>query len=287
MVATPATWLERKWPQIIWSVLASTTITLVSLWLGKTFSWPVQTKMGATGLMIFIALAVSLAGFAQGLTGFGFGLVAVALLPLLMPLKAAVTLTALLSLVVSGRAFFSIRHQYCWRQGLGLIAGACVGVPAGIFVLVHLPETVLLRILGGLMLLFSANELILNRGNSLRISSRLGFPFGLASGGLSGAFGVGGPPAIAFTYSQSWSKEQIVAVLQVVFGVSALIRILLLGQVGFLSPLLTKMGLWSLVPLLAAIAVGQHFFARIPQPVLKQCAFAFLWGMGLKYLLFP
>jgi uncharacterized membrane protein YfcA len=204
-----------------------------------------------------------------------------------MDLKAAVTLTALLNLAVCARTFLSMRAHYSWRQGLGLVAGACLGVPAGTWLLVQVDELLLLRILGSVMLLFSANELILACGKPIRLSPRLGLLFGLASGGLSGAFGVGGPPAIVFAYSQTWSKQQVVAVLQVVFGLSALLRLCLLGNAGLVATPLLKTGLWSILPLLAAIALGQRCFSRIPQRVLRQSAFVFLWGMGLKYLLFP
>jgi uncharacterized membrane protein YfcA len=280
-------WLSEKNAQRILGFLAGLITALSAVWLSQFVSWPLNPAMGAAAKLVLSAVVISLAGFAQGLTGFGFGLVAIALLPLLMSLKEAVALAALLNLVVCGMTFLSVRAHYSWRQGLSLVLGACLGVPLGTYLLVHLDEVSLLRGLGTLMLLFSANDLMLRRARSFHLSPRLGFPFGLLSGGLSGAFGAGGPPAIAFTYSQNWSKEQIVAVLQTVFGLSAIVRLLLLGSAGLLaSPLLT-VGLWSVLPLIGAIGLGQRFFSRIPQPVLKRATFSFLGAMGLKYLVFP
>ncbi len=232
-------------------------------------------------------LMVCLAGFTQGLTGFGFGLVAMPLLLLLMDLKAASAFTVLLNLIVCGMTFFSNRAHYHYRQGLGLVVGACLGVPVGIYALVRLNEALLIRTLGVVMLLFSANELILLRARTVHLSERLGLPLGLISGGLTGAFGMGGPPAVAFTYSQPWTKEQTVAVLQVVFGLSTLLRLLLLGTAGFIAPPLLTTTLWSVVPLVLAIALGQKWFSRIPQPALKKATFVFLGAMGIKYLCFP
>lgn len=237
--------------------------------------------------MLFCILVICLAGFAQGLTGFGFGLVAISLLPLCLGLKQSVALTALLNLVVCGLTFYSLRHHYKWRKGLGLVIGTCLGVPLGVYLLIELDETIMLRLLGLLMVLFALNELVLSRSRPIPLSPRLGLPFGIMSGGLSGAFSMGGPPAIAFTYAQPWTKEQIVALLQVVFGVSALQRLLWLGQAGFIEPSLLKVGLLSMIPLVAAIALGQRFFSRIPQPALKLATFIFLGAMGLKYLLCP
>lgn len=239
-------------------------------------------------ITIFLIMSViSLAGFAQGLSGFGFGLVAMPLLPLLMDFKDAVALTVLLNLVVCGTTFLSIRSHYSWKQGFWLVVGACLGVPAGVYVLIKLNEILLLRILGGVMLLFCVNELFLVRAKPVHLPLWLGFPFGLISGSLSGAFNMGGPPAIVFSYSQVWSKEQIVAVLQIVFGLSTLIRLVLLGSAGFFSEPLFVTGLWSVVPLVAAIFVGQRLFKQIPQNILKQAVFLFLGVMGIKYLFFP
>ena len=237
--------------------------------------------------LFLILFVISLAGFAQGLTGFGFGLIAMPLLPLLMAFKDAVALTVLLNLVVCATAFLSIRRHYSWRQGFCLVAGACVGVPAGVYVLVRLNEALLLRFLGGVMLFFCVNEFILSRTRPVRLPPWLGFPFGVVSGSLSGAFNMGGPPAIVFSYSQVWSKEQIVAVLQIVFGLSTLLRLVLLGSAGFLKGPLFIMGLWSVVPLIAAIFLGQRLFKRIPQTILKQAVFLFLGVMGIKYLFYP
>ncbi len=234
-----------------------------------------------------IIVVVCLAGFTQGMTGFGFGLVAMPLLLLVMNLKEAAALTVLLNLLVCSMTFFSTRSHYSFRQGLSLVIGTCLGVPLGVYALVRVDELLLLRVLGAAMVLMAVNELVLGRGRAVHLSPRFGLPFGLLSGGLSGAFGMGGPPAVAFVYSQPWTKEQIVALLQVVFGLSAVLRLLLLGSAGLLARPLLLTSLCSLLPLAGAILLGQKCFARIPQPVLRKGAFVFLGVMGTKYLLFP
>lgn len=231
-------------------------------------------------------LVICLAGFAQGLTGFGFGLVAMGLLPMLMNLKEAVAFSTLLNLIVCGMTFFSLRSHYSWRRGLDLVVGACLGVPIGFYLLVKFDEGFLLRLLGSLMLLLAINELFMARLKSIRMPPQFGFPFGVVSGGLSGAFNMGGPPAIAFTYSQPWSKEEIVATLQIIFGISALMRLILVGSAGFFSAHILRTGCWSVLPLVASIALGQKYFEHIPQAALKKATFVFLGAMGIKYLIY-
>jgi uncharacterized protein len=236
--------------------------------------------------MIVAILVVCLAGFAQGLTGFGFGLVSIGLLPLLMNLKEAVAFSTLLNLIVCSMTFFSLRSHYRWRKGLDLVVGACLGVPIGFCLLVKFDEGFMLRLLGSLMLLLAINELIMARLKSVRLSPRFGFPFGVVSGGLSGAFNMGGPPAIAFTYSQPWSKEEIVATLQIIFGISAVMRLILAARAGLFSAHILRAGCWSVLPLVVSIALGQRYFKHVPQALLKKAAFLFLGAMGIKYLIF-
>ncbi len=242
-----------------------------------------QIDAGSAALVL---AAVSLAGFVQGMTGFGFGLVAMALLPLLLDIESTANLVLLLNTLATGGMLFVYRKHYAWPMGRGLILGCCCGVPLGYYVLVTAPHRLLLQSLGVILIAFAANDL-LGRDRGRKLAASLGFPLGLVSGGLGGALNVGGPPAIAYVYAQPWTKEQIVAVLQVAF-VSAILVRLLLGGVGgsFSGPLLTLL-VWAVGPVLASLCLGARFLQRVPQQQLKTGVFVFLGLMGLKYLLLP
>src|SRR5512141_1045440 len=64
---------------IMRGILGMTTITLLLFWLGKHGYLPFMGAAGAASKVVIITAVIALAGFAQGLTGFGFGLVAIAL----------------------------------------------------------------------------------------------------------------------------------------------------------------------------------------------------------------
>ena len=236
--------------------------------------------------LVLSVLIVCLAGFVHGLTGFGFGLVAMGLLPMLMSLHDAVAIVVLLTAVAVGVTFFKMRAHYSWRQGLWFVVGSCVGTPLGVLFLIKMDETFLRHFLGGVMFILAFNELIIFRKTGVPSPSALAFPVGVVSGGLSGAFNMGGPPAIAFVYSQPWSKEQVMVLLQVAFGVSAVVRLAMLGSAGFLDTQLLKIGAWGIGPMLLAMALGRRCFARVSRDHLKKGAFTFLAVMGFKYLIF-
>jgi hypothetical protein len=235
---------------------------------------------------LLTVLAMAVAGLVQGLTGFGFGLVSMALLPLLLNFEDALVVVALLNVVACATTFATTFRQFCWRRSRGLVGGSCLGVPIGFYGLVHLESEVLLHALGALMCLFSASELFLARKRPIQFPTVLGFPVGIVSGSLGGAFNIGGPPVIAYVYSQPWTKEQVVAVLQVVFGTSALVRIGLVHDAGLLRGDLEQLALLAVLPMLIAIGIGNRLLRRVPREQLKFAVFVFLFAIGTKYLLF-
>ena len=240
--------------------------------------------MISTQTTLEVIFALSLAGFIQGLTGFGFGMAAVALLPLVLELKDAQVVIALLTVVVCLAAFVATRRQFRWRDGRWLILGALLGVPVGFFVLVRFPSWLLLRALGVLLCVFSALELWQGQRVLFRIPPVLGFPVGFLSGAIGGALNVGGPPAVAYVYSQSWTKEQIISLLQALFGLCAVLRMGLVLNSELVRPELLRVSALAVVPLLLATGLGSALLKRVPQQKLKKAVFTLLFLMGLKYL---
>src|SRR5215211_7752933 len=101
----------------------------------------------------FIITALACAGFVQGLTGFGFGIISMSLLPTIMgDLKQAAAVSTVYGLLVTIATFIRHLHDYNWRLGLPFLISSCVGVPVGVYFLEKSPESLLLKIFGALML---------------------------------------------------------------------------------------------------------------------------------------
>ena len=232
-------------------------------------------------------VALSLAGFIQGTLGFGFGISAMALLPLALSVQQASPLTVLFTLPLMIVTFAIHRQHFQWRDSWLLLLGTCVGIPIGVYLLTAFPGATLLRLLGGVLLVFSLYELL----GRYAARTQLSFPpwsaalVGVLSGITSGAFNAGGPPLVAYAYAQSWSKERIVALLQAMFLAGATLRMVTMLGSGLFTPPVLKLGMWGALPVLIALLLGTALLRRIATEKLRQVVFIFIALIALKYLI--
>lgn len=237
-----------------------------------------------------IGIILAAAGFIQGLTGFGFAIVGMAFLPILsQDWKSCVTLVAVNSILIPFVLLKRHGGEFSIRPALGLAFGTLIGTYLGFhFMKSNLEGEWFIRLFGVVLVVFSVFDLVqaIRKDAIFSIHKRLAIPFGMAGGFFGGAFNIGGPPVVAYAYSQGWSKSQIVATLQVVFVAGAGYRMLLMGSNGFFDLQVLKLLLWTTPATLAGIVAGGHFLTRADQAKLRTGVFLLVGILGLKYAIF-
>jgi len=231
----------------------------------------------------FIGLALLCAGFIQGLTGFGFGLVSMSLLPVAIGVKQAAAISTVFSLVATVTTFIRHFHEYNWRLGLAFLVSVCVAVPVGVYFLDRGSEPLLLRILGAVMISFAAREFLFGK-QPQGLHPVVTVPLGLLSGVLSGAFNLGGIPSAAYAYGHSWSRGQIMAFLQVMITISCVLRLIFYGRFGMFAELSPWYGLALVAPLYAAIWLGHWVMQKTAPKHIRKGVFAFIGIVGVYYV---
>lgn len=208
----------------------------------------------------------------QGITGFAFGMVSMALLPYIMSVKTATPLVAVVAFVNVVAILFQMRHSIDIRKSRGLLVGTVAGVPVGVFFLARVQDDLVTKVLGAVLIAAAAQGLsIRTLPNPTSPPSPAWGPFlGVLGGIIGGAFNIGGAPIVLYVYRQKWPKETIVAVLQTVFCISLLYRIIIYVFTGFmpvrlcLTALLLMpfiiMGSWLGVRMQRKIDVGRLRF---------------------------
>jgi uncharacterized membrane protein YfcA len=104
--------------------------------------------MSADTIMLLTIATITLSSFVQSVTGFGFGLVAMSLLPLFLSFNSAYFVLMIPNLAVCTMNFLVNCRHFRWRQGLGLIIGSCLAVPLGFYLMINMKSEWLMRGLG-------------------------------------------------------------------------------------------------------------------------------------------
>jgi uncharacterized protein len=239
--------------------------------------------------LLIVAACLAIASFLQGLTGFGFGLTAMGLLPLYLPVADAQTLCTLVGVFVTSMNVVAVRAYYRSEGILPLLLGSCAGVPLGYQLRSMIPETSVKPWLGAAICLMVVWDAV---GRRLRkkpddggeAPKAMAFAIGVFSGWLTGAFNIGGPPLVAYLYSRPWPVQRVVAALSAIFLASGLVRLGVIVADGRVTEPLMTAGVVSLLPTLGAIALGQRCLSKVHPEILRAGVSVVLFGLGLMFL---
>ena len=201
--------------------------------------------------------AVFVAAGTQQLAGFGYALMAVPLLSLVVGTKDAVALSSLSGLAGTGLMAIRLRHRTDRPVVKRLLLGAVVGMPLGIVVLRRAPAAPLQVAVSVVVLLAVA---LLASGFRLRRESpRTELGAGFLSGMINTSIGIGGPPVVLVLQAAEHEQHAFRATTVSYFVVSNLVALPLFLASGVVSSSTWAVGVFA-VP---AALVGTLVFERV------------------------
>ena len=232
----------------------------------------------------------------QSATGFGFGMVSMAVLPLFLPFPAVSMGLPLIMIPALAANFFARWRLFRWRPTLPLAAGIALGMAPGVYVLAELDEDLLKHILGVALVASVAVRVVGGRlfrtagaeegADDRRPHGWIGTSCGFLSGLLGGAFNIGGPPVIYYLYSRPWPPAQIIASLQGLFLLTAVLKVALGMGSNILGEGAVGVALAGLVPMAAATFLGIRLSSKLSGEWLRITAFIFIGLVGAKLAIF-
>jgi uncharacterized protein len=170
--------------------------------------------VGVPATLIATFAIVSIAASAQAVTGFGFAMLAVPLLALVMPVNTAVVVGSIASLAMSVVTATHDQAHVQWRTAGVIVGVAIVAMPLGLYLLVALPASALTALIGvavlvSTYLVWRRPALPERRGTLMYI--------GLIVGLLTTATGTNGPPLVAAFQSLGYGKQAFRATIAATF----------------------------------------------------------------------
>jgi uncharacterized membrane protein YfcA len=234
--------------------------------------------------LLHVLAVVFVATLIRSAFGFGEALVAVPLLALLLPVGVATPLAVLFSVTVAAvvvvQDWDKVHAGSAWR----LVLATLLGIPLGLWMLTAAAERVVKATLAVVIVAFSAYCLSCRRPRELK-DDRLAWLFGFGAGVLGGAYGMNGPPLVAYGTLRRWSPEHFRATLQGYFLPSSLVGLGGYWLTGLWVPAVTRYYLLALPLAVAAIILGRVVNRRLKGPAFVRYVHAGLIVIGAVLLL--
>jgi uncharacterized protein len=231
-------------------------------------------------IYLYISIVAFLAGFIQGLSGFGSVLLSLPLLALFLDVREAIPLVNLMGVILTVLIIVQLRAHWEWGKSWPLLAGALPGIPVGVYLLKRMDPAHVQIILAAVLLAYSLYGLWFK----LPIGKVVGpwaYLFGFFAGGLGGAISASGPPVIVYTSLQAWTKDQVKVTLQGFFIVSGLLIGVFHAANGLTTERVILNFLVSIPTLLAGTWLGSQLYGRFREEGYRRVMLLLLGALGV------
>ena len=244
---------------------------LAELWAAVQGDWEVLALSSA---------AIFLAAIVRGFSGFGFSLLSITAIALILPVKQIVPSIFLLEIAASINLIPGIWREIHWRSLTWLMVGYVIGLPAGVYALIYAPEAPTQIVLGIFVI---GTAILMLRGFRLEKTPGTGASTatGVASGVLNGAFGIGGPPVVLFYFSTPGAAAIGRASIIFFFLFTDLLGVGYFATQGIVTvQSFVQAALW-LPALLIGVWLGAHGFRRMNEQVFRRWVLVILMALAL------
>lgn len=220
--------------------------------------------------MIVSVLAIlTLGAFVQGFFGFGFGALAVALLTIELPTKAAIAQVVAIAPVSTVTATLIQRQHISYRGVVPLALGTFVFFPVGVWMLFVAPEASLHIALGTIVTATALMQIFPGRFRLMPPGPVGGTVAAGLSGIFGGAIGVPGLTMTAYIYGREKNPDVARASLQFFFLSTTFVGTVTHAVAGTITPTTLRYALISALPVVVAIRLGLHLAKRMNHERLK------------------
>jgi uncharacterized membrane protein YfcA len=231
-------------------------------------------------IYLYISIVAFLAGFTQGLSGFGSVLLSLPLLALFLDVREAIPLVNLMGVILTVLIIVQLRAHWEWGKIWPLLAGALPGIPVGVYLLKRMDPAHVQIILAAVLLAYSFYGLWFKLPIG-KVGGPWAYLFGFFAGGLGGAISASGPPVIVYTSLQAWTKDQIKVTLQGFFIVSGLLIGVFHAANGLTTERVILNFLVSIPTLLAGTWLGSQLYGRFREEGYRRVMLLLLGALGV------
>lgn len=236
--------------------------------------------------MLLLFLMSLGAAFVQRVSGFGFGIFIMTVLPYIMPSYGeATTLSGLMAMVTSLIiAIRNYRYLHWKKLFIILFTFLIVSYIAVQFVSIA-SDGILKKLLGGILIFVSIWFLFLSKRVHLPATVPVQISMGTISGLMGGFFGMQGPPAVLYFISSAKQKEEYMAMAQMYFLLGNIFMTGYRAQCGYLTAAVLHGWCCGIVAVLIGTTLGSIVFRFVSLDILRKIIYAYMAISGIIALL--
>lgn len=234
------------------------------------------------GLLICLA-AMAAGSFLQGFAGFGFSMMALPFLSMVLDLRQAVVICSLANASICALHLWRMGGKVRLREARDLIIGGVLGLPVGVLILKVSPSSVIEIILACTVLAFT----LLSVSNLVKLSElnpRWGYVFGLLAGALGAAVSIPAPPVLIYSYLRNWDKDSLKATMSAFMFAVAFIASLLYWLSGLANNQTYLLFAKLLPALFTGYLLGHWLFFRLDSELFRKFVLLVLTALAIMIL---
>lgn len=233
---------------------------------------------------ILVLSIVSCATLLRSTFGFADAMFAMPLLAILIGLKTATPLMAIVAMTISTTILIKNWREVKIKSAWRLFISSLAGIPLGLWFLKGTHDALMKLFLAAVIICFSTYSLIKPRLTAIK-NENPAYIFGFFAGVLGGAYNTNGPPVVIYGSLRKWSPITFRATLQGYFFMAGIFICLGHGFAGLWTHTLLSYYLFSLPLVFVFTFIGGRLNRAIPQGKFDRIIHSFLIVIGIFLLI--
>lgn len=232
--------------------------------------------------IILYSIIMMLSAVVQGITGFGFSLVAFPLLALMLPLQAVTPILVLSSLILNVVVFKSVDGiQLKGIRAMTLLA--IISTPIGAYLLKVVSPDVLKIAVG---IVITSTALFLLKGYQVKFKRELlaRSITGFFSGLLNGTLSMSGPPIILYMSNQGVKKDKLRGSFSLFAMITNVFAIVTLYFAGLINSKIIVSFAQMIPALIVGVILGVIISRKVNELLFRKVTLYLLVAMGISTL---
>lgn len=241
--------------------------------------------MDTTATLLLAAFAFG-GSFIQRVTGFGFGIFIMTVLPYFLPTYGEATaLSGLLAIVCSLVAGIRMVKDVPWKKLLIILPTFLIFSFFAVRFTAYVNERLIKHVLGGLLIVISIYFFCISERIRMKPNIPVQIGMGSLSGIMGGLFSIQGPPAVIYFLACTESKEEYTAACLWYFIIGNLAMTFFRAGTGFLTPVVCKAWLIGIPAVLLGLVLGARVWRKMPVGVIRKVVYIYMAFSGLVTML--